>query len=64
MKNKKNSLFAIFKDGYHVGNERGEHVTDAIRKYLIASLYEDFLDDKEFISRYTGKVAVKNIHFI
>jgi hypothetical protein len=64
MKNKKNPLFAIYKNGNHLGNERGENIADAIKNYLVAALFEDSIDDIEFVSLYSGKVAIKNIHFL
>ncbi|WP_158838111.1 hypothetical protein [Polaribacter sp. L3A8] len=63
MNNEGKKLFAIFKNGIHLGNERGGNVDDAIRKYLIASLYDKSLNDIEFVSFYSGKVAIKNLHY-
>ena len=63
MKNKENILFAIYKNGNHLGNQRGKGLDDAIKKYLIAALFEDFLDDKEFVSLYSGRVAIKKVHY-
>lgn len=64
MRNHNNELFAIYKNGTHLGNEHGIDVNDAIRKYIIASNYGSFIDDKQFVSLYSGKLAIKNIHFI
>ena len=64
MKNKEKKLFAIFKNGVHLGNERGNDVDDAIRKYIIASLFEKFLEDKEFVALYSGKKAIEQVHFL
>jgi hypothetical protein len=61
--NESQTLFAIYKKGVHLGNERGENSNAAIRNYLIAALYEESLNDKEFISFYSGIKAIKNIHF-
>lgn len=63
MKNKEKILFAIYKNENHLGNERGENIDDAIKKYLIASLYTKSLNDIEFVSQYSGKIAIKGIHF-
>lgn len=63
LKKELHPLFAIYKKGTHLGNERAENSNAAIRKYLIAALYEESLNDKEFINLYTGIVAIKNIHF-
>jgi hypothetical protein len=56
-------LFAIYKNGEHKGNERGFSFDDAIKKYLIASSYETLLDDFEFVSQYSGSLAIENVHF-
>ncbi len=64
MKGENNRLFAIYKNRKHLGNENGEDVDDAIRKYIIASLLEAFLGDRQFISLYSGKLAIKNIHYL
>ncbi|MFT5618451.1 MAG: hypothetical protein ACI85I_001686 [Arenicella sp.] len=63
MKNKGQTLFAIYKRGNHLGNERGKDVDDAIKNYLIAALFKESLNDEEFVSLYSGKIAIKNIHF-
>jgi hypothetical protein len=63
MNKSKEILFAIYKNGKHLGNQRGKDINDAINKYLIASLFEAFIDDLEFKSLYNGKIAIKNIHF-
>lgn len=64
MKKSEKNLFAIFKNGNHLGNERGKDVGDAINKYIKASLFEEFLDDLEFVSLYSGEIAINGIHFI
>ena len=56
-------LFAIYKNGEHKGNQRGFSIQDAIKKYLIASSFKTLLDDFEFVTQYTGSLAVENIHF-
>ena len=56
-------LFAIYKNGEHIGNERGSSKEDAIKKYLVASSFETLLDDFEFVAQYTGILAVENVHF-
>ena len=63
MINKKKTLYSIYKNGNHLGNERGKNVNDAIKNYLKAALYEDSLDNLEFISKYSGKIALKHIHY-
>lgn len=64
MNEETNTLYAIYKNGTHLGNEKGKNINAAIRKYLIAALYENLLEDKEFVSLYSGKVAIKKIHFL
>ncbi len=64
MKNKEKTLFAIYKKTVHMGNERGEDIDEAIKKYIIASQFKCFLDDLEFVSQYSGKIAIKNIHYL
>ena len=63
IENKNEALFAIYKEGNHLGNERGENINAAIRKYLIAALYEKLLNDVEFVSLYSAKKAIKGIHY-
>lgn len=63
MKNKDKILFAIYKNGNHLGNEKGKNKMDAIKKYLIASSYKESLNDIEFLSQYSAIVAIKQIHF-
>lgn len=58
------TLFAIYKNDIHLGNENGENINAAINKYLIAALFEESLNDKEFTSLYSGKKAIKGIHFL
>ncbi len=62
--NSKLKLFAIYKKGNHLGNEHGKDVDDAIKNYIIASLFEGFLDDPQFVSLYSGKLAIKGIHYL
>jgi hypothetical protein len=56
------NLFAIYKNGEHLGNERGFSTEDAIKKYLIASSFETHLDDSEFVSQYSSGLAVEYVH--
>jgi hypothetical protein len=58
-----NKLYAIYKDGFFKGNERGVSTSNAIKKYVIASLFEDFLTDEKFMSRYSAKIAIKGTHY-
>jgi len=63
MHNKTQTLFAIYKKGIHLGNEKGVNENAAIKKYLIAASYDELLNDKDFVSLYSGKKAIKEIHF-
>ena len=63
MEKESNRLFAIYKNGEHKGNERGSTPNEAIRKYVVSSLLKDFLQNKEFMSQYSVRLAVKRIHF-
>lgn len=47
-------LFAIYKNGFHKGNERAKSGKDAITNYITASELGEFAQDIEF---------VKHIHF-
>ncbi len=58
----KSKLYAIYKNKKHKGNERGTSSNDAIKNYVIASLFEEFLDDKLFMSQYYAKPAINGIH--
>lgn len=63
MKKNINTLYAIYKNGFHLGNERATGFDDAIKKYLIAASYAALIDDKEFVSLFKAKIAIKGIHF-
>ena len=52
MKNEPQIVFAIYKNGNHWGNDKGENSTDAIKKYLTASISSASINGKEF-SPYT-----------
>jgi hypothetical protein len=56
-------LFAIYKNGIHLGNEKGKDIDEAINKYLIASSFENSTNDLAFKALYSGKIAIKNIHY-
>ena len=40
-------LYAIFKNGFHKGNERANNGNDAIKNYIITSELLDFLKTKK-----------------
>tara|TARA_B100000809_G_scaffold263392_1_gene316519 strand:- start:13630 stop:13824 length:195 start_codon:yes stop_codon:yes gene_type:complete len=64
MKNNEIILFAVYKNGIHLGNEKGKNSNDVIRNYLKAALYGEFLDDEDFVSLYSVKRAIKSIHYL
>ncbi|MDB9720542.1 hypothetical protein OAA67_01565 [Winogradskyella sp.] len=63
MKESKEVLFAIYKNGNHIGNEKGDNTDTAIKKYLIASLYKEYAENLEFHSIYSAKKAIKGVHY-
>lgn len=42
-------LYAIFKNKNHVGNQKGATSEEAIKNYIIESMLEEFVNDKEFL---------------
>ena len=56
-------LFAIFKNGFHKGNERAINGNDAIKNYIITSYLSDFLNDEKFLSQYTFIEAINGVHY-
>lgn len=56
-------IFAIYKKGIHLGNEKATEKTEAVTKYIIAANYKNLLGDNEFTSLYTAKIAVKGVHY-
>lgn len=64
MKKEAQTLFAIYKNDIHLGNEKDVNKNAAIKKYLIAALYEESLNDKEFVSLYSSIKAIQGIHYL
>tara|TARA_R110001606_G_scaffold143790_1_gene283127 strand:+ start:3372 stop:3584 length:213 start_codon:yes stop_codon:yes gene_type:complete len=64
MLNTTQTLFAIYKKGNHLGNEKGVNENAAIKNYLIAAFSKKVLNDKEFVSLYSAQIAIKEIHFL
>lgn len=64
MKKEAQTLFAIYKNDIHLGNEKGVNKNAAIKKYLIAALFEESLNDKEFVPLYSGIKAIQGIHYL
>lgn len=58
-----NKIFAIYKNRKHLGNEKATNEKDAIKKYLIAALYIELINDPVFISKYNAIEAIKGIHY-
>lgn len=64
MKNRKQTLFTIYKNGNHLGNEKGDNINTAIKKYLIAAWFEEFVNNEDYVSIYSGEKAMIGIHFL
>jgi hypothetical protein len=64
MKNYENILFTVYKNEIHLANEKGKNSNDAIRNYLKAVLYGEFLDNEDFLSLYSTRTPMKNIHYL
>ena len=47
-------LFAIFKNKNHVGNQKGATSEEAIKNYIIESMLEEFVNDKDFLAKYSA----------
>lgn len=57
-------LFAIFRQGYHVGNQSGLTVKLAIENYLLSSSYSrNDLIELDVIKNYIAIRAVSGIHY-
>ena len=57
------TLYAIYKNGVHKGNEKGFSEKDAIKNYVIASSFVEFLNDTNFMQQYEGIIAIEGLHF-
>lgn len=57
------TLFAIHKDGFHKGNQTGKSSNDAIKNYIIESMLGDFVNDIEFVKKYSAVFAIKGVHY-
>ncbi|UQD55791.1 hypothetical protein [Flavobacterium sp. K5-23] len=62
MRNEK-KLFAIYKKGEHMGNQKSIDEIEAIEIYVIDSQFESFLCDVKFMEQYKAVVAIENLHF-
>jgi len=57
------TLYAIYKNGVHKGNERATSASDAIKNYVIASHLGDLLGDKSFMEQYSAIIAIADVHY-
>ncbi|WP_316799053.1 hypothetical protein [Pedobacter frigidisoli] len=64
MDHRAETLFAIYKNGNHLGNERAYNIEEAINKYLIAAGFETLLNDVEFRNQYAAFTAVLSEHYV
>ncbi|TDE06748.1 hypothetical protein [Flavobacterium hiemivividum] len=55
-------IFAIYKNGTHLGNEKGKDEIDAIKKFIIASQLGEMINDSEFVAKYNAIEAIKRRH--
>jgi hypothetical protein len=61
---KTNLLYAIYKNGIHLGNVRETSALKAINNYIMESGYpKDKLDDKKFIRKYKAITAEPDTHY-
>ena len=63
MKNEDKIIYAIYKNGEHKGNQKDKSHSDAIKSYIIDSGFKSFLNDKEFMSQYSAKIAIETVHY-
>jgi len=57
------TLYAIFKNQIHVGNQPGMFPDDAIKNYIIESMLDDFLEDTTFLKQYSAILAIEWVHY-
>ena len=62
MKQIKGELYAIFKNGNHLGNEKGKSKSEAIIAYINAADLSEFLNDETFIRQYSAEIAINGVH--
>lgn len=55
-------MYAIYKNGEHKGNERGESKNEAIKSYIVASDFAEFLENESFVNQYSAEIAVNGLH--
>lgn len=56
-------LYAIYKNGFHKGNERAKRGEEAIKKYIIASDLGEFVTDVNFTKQYSFQIAIEGVHY-
>lgn len=57
------TLYAIFKNQIHVGNQPWIFPDDAIKNYIIESMLGDFVEDATFVKQYSSTLAIKGVHY-
>jgi hypothetical protein len=57
------TLFAIYKNGFHKGNERAKSGEEAITKYIIASDLKEFAFEMDFVKQYSFQIAIASVHY-
>lgn len=63
LENKKH-FFAIFKQGYHIGNQPGFTINCAIKDYLLLAGYsKNNIIESNLINKYVAIKAVPDIHY-
>lgn len=60
---KEEKIYAIFKKGKHMGNQKGNSKLDAVKSYLSAANYINYSNAYEFIEQYSAKIAIPGIHY-
>ncbi len=56
-------LFAIYKLGEHVGNERGTSEEEALNNYFIAAGLEPTMVSRELRSWFSVRIAIEGLHY-
>lgn len=62
MKTIEKKLYAIYKNKNHMGNERADSKSNAIKAYLIAADLEHFICNIELTNQYSAILAINGVH--
>lgn len=62
-KSEREIIYAIYKRGLHIGNQKSNSKINAIKSYLSAANYKYLLNDHEFLSKYSAKIAIAGVHY-